>query len=353
MKQDTLRPPLKLVSRQQNGLSLVELMIALALGMIIVLAVGEVYVGSRQTYRTQDALSRLQENARYAVETISYDLRMAGQVGCSFDETKVVNVLNTPAYGNLFGEALKGYDEGGAVAAPYSASLARGDAVQIFRASESPYLVQSHNAATSTFSFANTTDIIKDDILIATDCDTAAVFQASDPATAGTTVVHAVGGSAPGNCSANLGPKPALTDPCTAVTAKTFPKGTRILRVMSKLYYLANNPAGQPSLYRQTIVKGLLVTEELVEGVEDMQIQYGLDTSGDKSADGYADAGGVVDWNQVVSVRISLLMRSAENNVVTEPQKYRFPASATSLTTATDGRVRHVFTSTIGTRSRL
>lgn len=353
MKQVSLHSFFALTSGRQKGFSLVELMIALALSMLLVLAVGEVYVASKQTYRTQDALSRLQENARYAIETMGYDLRMAGQVGCSFDTTKVVNVLNTAAYGDLFGDSLRGYDEGGSVAAPFSAALSKGDAVVMFRASESPYLVQSHNAATSTFTFASTTDIVKDDILVVTDCDTAAVFQASGPATAGTTAVHAAGGTGPGNCSGNLGPKPALTDPCTAVTVKTFPKGTRVLRVMSKLYYLATNPAGEPALYRQTISKGLLVTEELVEGVEDMQIQYGVDTTGDKSTDNYVDAGGVADWSQVVSLRVSLLMRSAENNVVTEPQKYRFPASATSDTTAPDRRIRHVFTSTIGTRSRL
>lgn len=341
------------LTSRQRGLSLVELMIALALSMIIVLAVGEVYVGSRQTYRTQDALSRLQENARYAVETMGYDLRMAGQVGCSFDTTKVANVLNTPAYGDLFGDSMKGYEKGGSAAAPFTASLSMGDAVQLFRASESPYLVQSHDAGASTFNFASTTDIVKDDILVVTDCDTAAVFQASGPATAGTTAVHATGGTSPGNCSANLGPKPLITDPCTSVTAKTFPKGTRILRVMSKLYYIASNPAGEPALYRQTVSKGLINTEELVEGVEDMQIQYGVDTTADKSADNYVDAGAVADWSQVVSMRVSLLMRTAEDNVVTEPQTYKFPASATSSTTAADRRIRQVFTSTIGTRSRL
>lgn len=347
-----------LISRQR-GLSLVELMIALALSMILVLAVGEVYVASRQTYRTQDALSRLQENARYAVETMSYDMRMAGQVGCSFDTTKDVNVLNTAAFGDLFGESLKGFEKGGSAAAPFTASLAMGDAVQLFRASESPYLVKDHDQAASTFNFASTTDIVKDDILVVTDCSHAAVFQASGPATAGTTVVHAAGGTSPGNCSAKLGPKPSDSDPCTATmdyvtpSGPGFPPGSRILRVMSKLYYIASNPAGEPALYRQTISKGLMVTEEIVEGVEDMQIQYGVDTSADKSADNYVDAGGVADWSQVVSMRVSLLMRTAENNVVTEPQTYKFPASATSGTTATDRRIRQVFTSTIGTRSRL
>lgn len=345
-------------SSRNCGVSLIELMIALVLGMVVLLAVGEVYVGSRQTYRTQDALSRLQENARYAIETLSYDIRMAGQVGCSVDLTQSVNELNVVTYGDLLGTTLRGYDKGATVAAPFTASLAKADAIQIFRADAgNETLVQSHNAATSTFTFPVATPFSKGDILVVTDCSTAGIFQASNPASAGTTLEHKTGGGlTPGNCSNNLGPKPAVGDPCTAATVKAFPAGSKVMPLEATLYYIANNPAGQPSLYRQRLVKGAPVTEELVEGVEDMQIQYGLDTTGDKSVDSYVNATGVTYWGppptlpQVVSIRISLLMRTTEDNVANENQTYTFNGVAT---TAADRRIRQVFTSTIGARVRI
>ena len=68
---------------QVRGFTLVEMMIAMTLGLIVLAGVGWVYFGTMRTYRTHDGLSRMQEGARYAFELISHDLRMAGVAGCS------------------------------------------------------------------------------------------------------------------------------------------------------------------------------------------------------------------------------------------------------------------------------
>lgn len=62
----------------QHGLTLVELMIALGLGLLLVAGVGAVYLGSNQTYRTAQASARIQESGRYALDVIGRSLRQAG-----------------------------------------------------------------------------------------------------------------------------------------------------------------------------------------------------------------------------------------------------------------------------------
>ena len=84
--------------RQQAGLSLIELMIAITLGVMLVLGMVEVFGTTRAAYQTASSLSRLQEGGRFAMEFIRGDLRMGGQWGC-FNEyaaqRKVHNHLST------------------------------------------------------------------------------------------------------------------------------------------------------------------------------------------------------------------------------------------------------------------
>lgn len=67
---------------KQNGFGLVEVMVSLVLGIIVVLGISQIFVSAKQTYFTQDASSRLQEDARYALSRMVQELRMAGMFGC-------------------------------------------------------------------------------------------------------------------------------------------------------------------------------------------------------------------------------------------------------------------------------
>lgn len=75
--------PAPLSRGAQRGVSLIELMIAMTLGLAIVAAVGYVYVSGTTGYRVQDNQSRMQEDARFIIETVSRDVRMAGYFGCA------------------------------------------------------------------------------------------------------------------------------------------------------------------------------------------------------------------------------------------------------------------------------
>lgn len=67
-------------SPSQLGLSLIELMVALTLGLMITTSLGYILLGSRSTYRTQDANARVQDTGRFALEFIGRQLRSAGRV---------------------------------------------------------------------------------------------------------------------------------------------------------------------------------------------------------------------------------------------------------------------------------
>jgi type IV pilus assembly protein PilW len=121
-------------------------------------------------------------------------------------------------------------------------------------------------------------------------------------------------------------------------------------------YFIGNNPAGHPGLYRSSSNSG---TEELVENVEDMDIVYGIDTSSpaDGIADSYVSADAVTDWSQVVSVRISLLVVGQDSSVTTGTQTYILRDTdgdgILDAQSAPDSRLRQVFTSTIALRNRV
>jgi type IV pilus assembly protein PilW len=96
---------------------------------------------------------------------------------------------------------------------------------------------------------------------------------------------------------------------------------------------------------------GVADCSELINGVENMQIMYGVDSDGDRSADRYLDASAVANWGQVVSVRVSLLMATPPSAGTLSSTAQTYTYNGTS-STATDRRVRHVYSSTVNVRNR-
>ncbi|WP_040261678.1 PilW family protein [Pseudomonas massiliensis] len=70
------------MKRQQQGLSLIELMVSMALGLVIVLGVTQAFLSAKNTYLTQNASSTMQEDARYLLTRMTQEIRMAGMFGC-------------------------------------------------------------------------------------------------------------------------------------------------------------------------------------------------------------------------------------------------------------------------------
>jgi type IV pilus assembly protein PilW len=342
--------------RRMRGLSLVELMISMAISLITIAAVGWVYQGTVQTFRTHDALSRMQEGARYAFEILAKDLRMAGATGCPFESSMNVINGNTDWDKNLFGRALTSDERDGTANSVTEFS----DALRVIRADVlREYVVQSHDAPAFTFTLTGVHDIEPGDFLLATDCLHASLFQVS--AAAPGTVSHGVGIVSPGNSTSDLG----------TAGVYTYPPGSRLYRMRGTGYFVDTNAVGQPALFRMRAAGAMaaLNAEELVEGVEDLQVTYGVDTSGDGEAD-FVDPDGDGDpyltsaqvnsaavpgataqekWARVMSIRMSLLMRTSEDRVVPNAQRYRYNGANVL---AVDRRLRKVFTHVINVRNR-
>jgi type IV pilus assembly protein PilW len=366
------RHPISLSSRSQ-GLTLVEMLVAIAISFVVILAVGYIFVGSRQTYRVQDAMARQQEGARYAYEILTKDIRLAGLMGCTASTS--VNVLNDPSwYGGVDTLPLQGYEAGSGQPAAITGALAGRDSLKVLRAdNSSEYIIQDHTPpVNANFTLTAPHDLQDGEIIVA--CDSAsshaAILQITNASGSNINIVHNSGTGTPGNCSKAIGPGTV----CGGVeNYQSFSPGSRLMRLSGVAYFIRNNAAGEPSLYRQKL--GVTATvptsaaEELVEGVEDMQITYGVDNTAntsDKQADQYLTATQVVDdaywtgapsintdeerWRRVLSVRISLLMRTPENGITAQAQTYTFNGTAT---TAADRRLRRVFTYVITVRNRL
>ncbi len=110
--------------RTASGLSLIEIMIALAIGSLLLIGLIQVFAASRTSSQLAEGMARSQENARFAMEFLQRDLRMAGHFGCVNDQSHLQNVggmtnhfpLGTPAtWGVDFpsqvqGASVRGYD---------------------------------------------------------------------------------------------------------------------------------------------------------------------------------------------------------------------------------------------------
>lgn len=360
---------------KQRGLSLVELMIAITLGLILMAGVIQMFVGSKTTFYSQQGMSRVQETGRLALEYLSRDVRMAGYMGCptrsQLGGMSITSILNSPtSFRWDYVTGLEGYKFTSASATDYVTlsglsgldgeaivPLLNTDLVQIVSASGNGTTITLDKEDTNfnTKEMTNITDgcgsgknryngLCVGDIVVATDCIASKVFHATSITSDGTNikVFHEAASVTvvPGNSAVTWG-GPASTE-------YSFDSGAEIVQMQKMVYYIKNNTAGEPTLWQW--VNGQ--NNEVVEGVENLSLTYGRDTNSDNVPDVYDTAAAVgANWDQVKSVRIEILVRSAEE-LLPEAQSYSFPMGATAVT-ASDKRLRQVFTATVGIRSRL
>lgn len=335
------------MATKQQGFTLVELMVAMTIGLILLGGVITILTSSQQVYRVNDALARMQENARYAFQVLSRDIRMAGYFGCAGNGAPVVNTLNNPDnFLWKLGQAIDGFEAtsstiwtpalpDGVIPSP----LGGRDIVVVRGIDGSETKVMSHPGGnppgSADLKVSVGSGLQNDDIVLVTDCQASAIFQITNINTSSgqDNIVHNTGtptANTPGNYTKALG--------------KEF-TGGEIIKISTRSYFIRLID-GLPALYRKI---GTRNAEELVRGVEDMQVEYGEDLNGDWTADIYRSADLVTNWQGVVSVRISLLLQTTENNIASQPQPYTFNGTTV---TPTDRRLRQAFTTVVALRNR-
>ena len=166
-----------------------------------------------------------------------------------------------------------------------------------------------------------------------------------------TQINHAPGTSvSPGNCAEGLRAS------CPSTDDYYFKPGASILQLYANYYFIApsktansGNSLWTCSIENQTV--GNVECAELINSVENMQVEYGVDTDSDQSANAYLDAGSVTNWANVLSVRINLLLATppSAGNLSSTAQTYKFNSQTI---TAQDRRVRRTYSSVINMRNR-
>lgn len=330
---------------KQFGVSLIELMIAMALGLFIMAGVTSLYLGSRATHSTQSSVANVQESLRFGFEYLAYDLRMAGYMGCANIRDMAPQVVANPPVPSVgLGGSVRGYNGGSGWTNPTAITHVAGtDVISLSRASlTSMHISENSNGSNFKIDSGSTPHGLSvNQILIVTDCQRSDIFRA--------TAVSATSGSTTITHASNLNTQPAGSA-CAAGSGKivtecssmgNYKSDAQVASLESVTFFIGINPQGNPALYKVDTS-----TNELVEGIFDMQLEYGLDTVDDTLfiADSYSATPG--NWSQVVSVRLALQARSAEVNALPTATSYTYNGASVS-----DRRFKRTSTTVIGLRN--
>lgn len=358
----------------QRGFTLIELLVAIALGIFLTWGVIEAFMSGKRAYSLQQSLSRIQESGRLAQEFIGSDIRMSGDYGCGSSDSFVtanaskpyrpnevtacadnrINMVNVGT--NIlydFDKAVFGYNN--VTTNPISTlspdPLANTD-VLVLHPTRDVGTLQAEldlNASPGSLSFTpNTFTDTNAKFISVADCANLRIYQISN--SSGT-----IAASGPGTISG------------CAQTGVKLAQGATIKRIDTVIYYVAEDATNSniPTLYRYSQVDNL--TEALLPGVEDMQIEFGIDGNSDNNIDDYNSPEAVIAgawsvWDGVAdnsvrtsvrAVRYALVIR-AESVVLAQDQVLAFPPFTIGATiTKTDKKMRQVFSEAVAIRSRV
>jgi len=365
------RNPLQLRLRQ-TGLSLIELMIAMVVGLILIAGVLSIFISSRQSYGINGAVAQIQENGRFALDFIRKDTRMAGYMGCAKSSAQVANELNSPANTALpynFTNGITGFEYTGtaptntytiasenpspvtgtgnwspALDSTLQNLVIPGSDVLVVRNSQggaNPIYITNIPSPTAAVFDVSIPGLQVGQIMVISNCVNTQIMQITTVGGGGTVITHNTGGGTPGNASKDV--------------ATNF-EGAQVSTPVTVVYYIGQGADGSPGLFEattDTTKANGFNSQELVPGVENMQVLYGVDTTGSQVPSQYVTADNVVDWSTVVSVRVALLMRSNLGAVPLPATAPQYTLEDTTIKAPLDTRLRQVFTATIGIRNSL
>ena len=374
---------------QQCGMTLIELLVALSLSLAVLIGLSSVYIAVKQSFRFQENTGRLQEDANFALDTISRELRMAGFAGCAGIKTVTVggatpvttrypgSVLASGSPGSpsgLYGpnplaqvetsaaevilqpftraNFIRGFDNVPDRMFPTAGAPTSSDTDSLFFASASTNSV----GVSAPMATASSPVTIADDLfgwgatarnMIISDCNSSSLFEGTVSATGGVTAIAHDGVGNRVN---------------TFTSDHQFGTDATVMLAQWNFFYVATRTgASTPSLYRVTFNGNTRsLQQEIVSNVESMQLHYGentVDVSGVPTlvADQWrTTAATVTDWSRVVAVRVGLMMVSAEDNAsrdITLTTPTLLGQTYTKPTGASANRLRKEFSTTVVIRN--
>jgi type IV pilus assembly protein PilW len=385
----------------QRGFSLVELMVALLIGVILTSGVISVYITSKASYSMNNGLGQVQEAGRFALGIMQPILVMAGNTGCRHPAADTVSLpteINSPDPVFNLRHAVYGFEyTGTGIGAPHAATattpiatnasdwspalstsalvqakligsltpaLKYSDVLMVHEliANPTPATISGDDGSASgtlTYATANAPAMSAGQLMIASNCSNESIsFQATGVTT--TTISHAFSGT-PGNTTPPSGwPNFALS-------------GGSVGPAQTYVFFVGSGIGGESSLFEASLdTTGTLSTpKEMVPGVENMQVLYGVDTGNSSGSNtimddipNYYGTASQVDaaaaWDRVVSVRVALLVHSDTNTTDQAPSSVTafhmlgtVTADSFSYKPNLDRRLRRYFVQTFSLRNLL
>jgi len=326
--------------RLQRGLTLIELMLAVTLGFLVSGIVLSLYINTSRSLAQNERYAWMQENARFALKTLSDDLSMTDFWGRVIP-TDVITTNVTPPAGDC-GEDIDIFDASSAIMvnnnhpATISSHFTPCTAITANLRANTDLLALKRVEGSSTAStFVDAADVDGDSnvteilTLGASDLSDGDVYLRST-ASAGTFVDDASPGNVPGSGQSDWLYLPRIY-------------------FVRDYYELAGDQI--PALCRQVIAGvGLTETECIAEGIEDFHVQFGIDTDQDAVANLYTSTPALPELENAVSARLYLLARSID----TDPHftnDTQYVLGDVTVPAANDGFYRRVYSTTISLRN--
>ena len=358
--------------RHAAGFSLVEIMVAILVSLFLLAGVLQLYLGNQQTSRLGTGIGDLQQTGQFAVDELANNVRMAAFQGCA-DAIRApaqVRALNAPILplptdpGSIggFEVAANGTWTGGTAPANWNGAVPRplSDVLQVQGGSRAVVnLASDMGSESAQVALASNPDnIVAGEMVIVADCRTADLFRVTS-VTGGLTLVHTTSD----NSSANL--SKAYTDNFTAANTIDL-NAAQAMRFNSWVYFVrdtgrdAADGSAIFALFRLDTSRTGQTAQELVEGVEYLQVLYGERIGAQNIR--YRTAPNVADWSRVVAVKLALLAGSRDpvldaadataGYVLLDQTVAKSGTAGATITYPDDRRLRRVFTATVNIRNR-
>ena len=324
--------------RRASGFSLIELMVSVLISLIVLAGVVQVVFSSKRAYLDNQDIAYVQDNQRYVMDIISREIRLAGYKGCAADGATVTSDIKKDVLQDVLGVAgdagflpLQGY-EGSDTALPGLAEFSNRedntDSLMVWHGGVTQdAALLAHNPAGTTFTVNSAVGFEANQPMMIVDvnCQHVGIFTASTVSTSaastGVASTGSIGYASTGNnnCSSELKSGTNCDPSPPAIGSKKFSVGSRVIPYVAAGYFIGRSSvttANMPALKRLAVIVdgGNLVakTEEIAQGVSDMQIKYGEVTGAGAGATFiYSDANDVGNWNNVVTAQLTLTFRSA------------------------------------------
>ena len=307
-------PPVRRGMRFAAGFSLVELLVVLAISSFM--AAGLLYAAGAALRSShllrEDAF--LQGNARFVRTLLARELEQAGYGPCrGLDAPFESMVAAAPQYAWLFGiDPLQGFEQGGNNwPARFADDALPGTDAVLLRgvAGQGETVLTGHSTPQLLVTEASALEAGETALLVDARCRAAVLFQVTDTGRQ-RLAYESSAAVQPGNCSDCRPPLPW----------GAFAPGSAVLPYRAVAYFIgASSAGGIPALFRERLVRrqGGLSTrsEEVLQGVENMQLRYAVDTDEDELGipDRYENAEELAasgSWSRVRGAEVELVLRS-------------------------------------------